>query len=170
MPSRRISSTAFATCSGKLPGSVAERDRGMGGRLGDADDAGRLEAVEDRGVLGQRDPADGLVEIVEVGVDRASLEVDQLVTRHLEVGAQLDERQYAALPRLDTVARRRLQRVHAAEVRRRVVEPERPGEVDELARAERRREVLARLLVEHLPGALGDRRDGSKKVVHRARS
>ena len=168
MPSRRISSTAFATCSGKLPGLRAERDRRMRGGLCDADDPRGLEAVEDGRVLGQRDAPHRLVEIVEVDVDRTALEVDQLVARHLEVGAQLDERQHAPLLRLDAVAGRRGEARDAAEVRGRVVEAERPGEVDELARAERRHEVLARLLVEHLPGPLGDGRDGSQEVVHRA--
>ncbi len=129
----------------------------------DAVDPGRLEAVEHGHVLGQRDPSHGVVEVVEVGVDRTSLEVGQLATRHLELGAQLDERQHAALSRLDTVARGGLERPHAAEVRRRVLEPVGAGEVDELAGTERRGEVLARLVVEHRPGALGDRRNGSKK-------
>ncbi len=84
--------------------SGAERDRRMRRRLRDAHDPGRLEAVEDRGVLRQGDPADRLVQVVQIRVDRAALEVDQLVARDREVGAQLDERQHPALPGLDAVA------------------------------------------------------------------
>ena len=100
-------------------------------RLGDPDDARGLVAVEDDSVLGLGDAVDRAVEIVEVGVDGAPLEVDQLVARHREPRAQLDERQHAALARHDAVARRRRQPADAAEVGGGVVEAERPGEVDE---------------------------------------
>ena len=43
--------------------------------LGDPDDRGGVEAVEDGGVLGARDPLRGLVEAVEVGVGGATVGV-----------------------------------------------------------------------------------------------
>ena len=54
---------------------VAERDRLVRRRLGDAGDAGRRPAVEDRGVLGDGDAVRGLVERVEVDVLGAAVGV-----------------------------------------------------------------------------------------------
>ena len=58
-------------------------------------------------------------------------------------------------------------RLGAAEIGGRVLPAVRAREVDQLARGERRRQPLARLLVEHAPAAVADRRQSTKQVVHR---
>src|SRR3954469_14912574 len=65
--------------AGGLAGLITERDRLVRARLGDADDAGLLPAVEDGDVLGQRDVQRGLVERVEVDVLGAALGGAQLL-------------------------------------------------------------------------------------------
>ena len=50
----------------------------MGGAVGDAPQPGGLVAVEDRDVLAQRDLAHGLVQLGQIGVVRATLDVVEL--------------------------------------------------------------------------------------------
>ena len=65
--------------------------------LGDAADAGCLVAVEDREVLADRDLAHRLVELVEVRVGRAAVDVVELDAGDLEFGTQLEEWEHPPL-------------------------------------------------------------------------
>ncbi len=68
-------------------------------RFEDADDAGRLIAVEDRAILGDAGRARGVTHRIEVGVARAAPDRFQLIARDLERHAQLGQRQHAAQSR-----------------------------------------------------------------------
>src|SRR6185437_13683146 len=105
-----------------------------------------------------------------VAVVGAAVRVAQLTAREREVHPQLDERQHAAAKRRDATDRAAVQAVDTTEVRRRVLPAMRPGEVDEAAGGERRREPVARLLVEHLPARVADRGELAEQMVHRGTS
>ena len=96
----------------------------------------------------------GHVEVGEVGVLGAAVGVAQLAARDRECRAQLDQRQHAALLGRDTPSTGASTRLDAAEVRGRVLPAVRAGEVDELARGERGRQPLARLVVDAAPRRL----------------
>ena len=124
--------------------------------------------MEDGLVLGDGDLVRGLVERLEVGVVGAAVDVAELGQRELEARPHLDQRQHASLGAGDPVARSRFERVDAPEVRGRVLPAVRAREVDELAGGERRREPLARLVVELLPARVADRRVRAQQMVHRS--
>ena len=75
---------------------VAQGDRLVRRGLGDADDACRLPAVEDGGVLRGGEIVGGAVEIAEVHVLRTAIGVGKLGTRERERRSGLDEREHAA--------------------------------------------------------------------------
>src|SRR6201999_2505242 len=129
-------------------------------------DPGFRPAVEDGAVLGDRDLVGGKVERLEVDVDRAAIVVAHLRPRDGEVDPHLDQRQDAALQRLDALLAD-LDRVDPPEVRRRVLPALRPDEVDQPACRQRPREAIARLIVEQLPVRIGQRRVAAQQVVHR---
>ena len=83
-------------------------------------------------VLGDRDLMRGIVESLEVHVERAPVVVAQLGQRDGEAGAQLDQRQHAPLKRGDALAGRRRHLGAAPEIGGRVLPAARAGEVDEL--------------------------------------
>ena len=109
----------------------------------------------------------GLVERVEVDVVGAAVGVAQL-GRESANGARSStsgstRRCAASTPPPGASATRR-----AAEVRGGVLPAVRAGEVDELARGERGRQALARLVVDQRPGRLGDRRVLAQQMAHDA--
>ena len=125
-------------------------------------------AVEDGDVLGDRDAMGCVVERAEVDVGAAAVVVAELVERNREVGAQLDERHDLAPQRADALdgdAARRLSCVRGSWPSA----PSRsgPAKSTTLRAASAARSRGARLVVDQLPGRVGDRRVRAKQVVHR---
>ncbi len=137
----------------------------MSGRAGYPDDAGRGPAVEDRDVLGHRDPPRRRTKSCQVKIGGPTVGIEQLLTRDRERSPKLDQRQDPALACLQILAGGFDIR-HPSQVRGRMSPAQGTGEVHQLAGAERRHEPLATLGVQLAPGDVGDRSMGTHEVVH----
>ena len=167
MPAWRSALTPRATPSGAL-GDVAARAMGSWEVLSVMPaQPGGLVAVEDGDVLAQGDLAHGLVELGQVGVVGAAVDVVELDPRDLELGAQLDEGEDLALRRGHAFGRPG-DLGDPAEVGRRVGPPVRAGEVDQLAGGQVGGEARLGLVVDDVPAGVGDRGQFAVEVVHRS--
>src|SRR5262249_13595808 len=147
---------------------VLDPERLVRGALADAADAGGFPAVEHRAVLGASDLDRGLDERIEIGVGRAACDVVELAARKGEGRAQLDQRLHLAERAGDPVGRGAFQRLGTSEVHRALLPALRTGEVHQLARGQLDDQSLSRLVVDHLPGAVGDGGELAEQVVHAA--
>ena len=143
---------------------VTQRTRGVGGGLRDARDVGRGPAVQDGPVLQLRGDPGSAREVIELGVATSALQVVDLGPRHGEGHPVLRQRQHTAPPHEDPRAvqtvRRGLEPVRPAQ-RHRVVTPASGADpVDQAAGGEQRRQPILGLLVDRLPGTIGNRGHG----------
>ena len=126
MPISSSAWTAFATCRGYRSQSVPSATASCGDAWVMPVMRAALPAVEHRGVLGDGEPARGIVERGEVDILGAAVAVGQLRPRHRERRAELHQRQDTALGGVQPAAGRLGDPVDAAEVGGRVLPAVRP--------------------------------------------
>src|SRR5262249_22308117 len=130
-----------------------------------AADAGGGVALENRPILGERQPSRRILGGLPVGIIRAALHVIDLLAIELERYAQLDERFHLALPREDAVAWR-LDRAQVAGSDGRKGDTPWSLDVDDAPRGEVALERARRLLLDLTPRPVGDRGELAVQVIH----
>ena len=111
----------------------------------------------------------GLVELGQVGVAGAAVDVVELGPGDLELRAQLHEREHLAPRRADALGRAGY-RVDPPQVGGRVVPAVRADEVDQLAGGQVGGEPRLGLVVDGVPAGVGDRGQIAVEMVHRTAS
>src|SRR5262245_20451644 len=132
----------------------------------DALDAAGGVAVEDRGVLGVGDPAGRVDERLELRIFGSALDGVDLLTRELEIRAQLDEGHGLPARGLDALGRRAAERLAASGVDGAGRRPQRSFEVDELPPGELQLQDAGGLGVDLFPRGARDWRKLSLQIVH----
>lgn len=151
-------------------GVLAERAPRVRRHVGDPGDAGVGPAVEHGTGLDPGDPASGRVELVELGVGRAAFDVVDLGARQRERHADLHQREHPPLPQAHPAGFPAAGWPGHAARPAQVDGGARPGagggEVDDASRGQQRGQAFSGLVVDDLPGRVGDRRELAQQVVH----
>ena len=125
--------------------------------LADAGDLCRLVAVKDRAILRNGDLARRGRHRIEVGIAGAAVYRVQFAAAHLEGDAQFDQRLDAAQPCLHLVGRRRrCNRIGTAKLDIGSAPAQRPLEVDDAPRRQKRMQGALRFLLDLFPAGFGN--------------